>query len=139
MTRTDYEAIANGAYGSRAELGNRGISSGDGWAYRGRGLKQLTGRNNYMEFQRWHRQNSVQWPDDDLDFVENPDLLTTMKYAVRSAASFWINNNLYKIADKGPHPEIVDKITKIVNSNTDSYLERRKHFSQIWRDIFYAD
>jgi hypothetical protein len=43
MVRADYIAIANGAYGGRDDLGNGDQASGDGWMFRGRGLKQLTG------------------------------------------------------------------------------------------------
>ncbi|WP_240963545.1 glycoside hydrolase family 19 protein [Pseudomonas umsongensis] len=128
MGRADYEAIANGAYGGRTELGSRGISSGDGWRYRGRGLKQLTGLHNYTLFQRWHTKHSAQWPNDYADFVVNPDLLLEVKYAVRSAASFWLNNELYKIADKGSALEVVDSITTVVNKHTASHPDRRGHF-----------
>jgi predicted chitinase len=131
MSRADYEAIANGAYGGRTELGNRGISSGDGWKYRGRGLKQLTGLHNYTLFQRWHTKHSAQWPNDCADFVVNPDLLLEVKYAVRSAASFWLNNELYKIADKGSALEVVDSITTVVNKHTASHPNRREHFIKL--------
>jgi predicted chitinase len=132
MSRADYEAIANGAYGGRDELGNRGISSGDGWRYRGRGLKQLTGLDNYKSFQRWHSKHSAQWSDDQVDFIANPDLLLDMKYAVRSAVSFWVNNNLYEIADKGSCSEVVDLITDVVNKHTKSHSDRRANFSDLW-------
>jgi len=133
MTCSDYEAIANGAYGGRTELGNRGISSGDGWKYRGRGLKQLTGLHNYTLFQRWHSKFSAQWPNDHPDFVADPDLLLEMKYAVRSAASFWLSNQLYEIADGGSTPEIVDSITDVVNKHTKSHSDRRKYFFELWK------
>ncbi|MBV2134321.1 hypothetical protein KRX52_16195 [Pseudomonas sp. MAP12] len=133
MNQTDFEAIANGAYGGRRELGNGNYASGDGWKYRGRGLKQLTGRANYTSFDSWHRENLSQWPGDENNFIENPDLLKTIKYAVRSAANFWITNNLHQRADTGSTPEAVDLITDIVNMNTDSRQERKNHFQTIWR------
>jgi predicted chitinase len=133
MTRSDYEAIANGAYGGRTELGNRGISSGDGWKYRGRGLKHLTGLHNYTLFQRWHSKFPAQWQNDHPDFVADPDLLLEMKYAVRSAASFWLSNQLYEIADGGSTPEIVDSITDVVNKHTKSHSDRRKYFFELWK------
>jgi predicted chitinase len=52
MGQADYEAIANGAYGGRDELGNSGHTSGDGWKCSGRGLKQLTGRYNYHKIRK---------------------------------------------------------------------------------------
>ncbi|MGX1087281.1 hypothetical protein [Pseudomonas sp. AP3_22 TE3818] len=136
MNKFDFEVIANGAYGARRELGNRGYSSGDGWKYRGRGLKQLTGLHNYTEFNKWYRLNAIQWLGDEQDFVENPDLLRKMKYATRSAASFWLINKLYEVADKGSSPETVDKITKIVNFHTDSHPDRRRRFIRIWGEGF---
>jgi predicted chitinase len=132
MTRVDHEAIANGAYGGRADLGNRGIETGDGWKYRGRGLKQLTGLDNYKQFQQWHSKFLGQWRDGSVDFVANPDLLLEMKYAVRSAASFWLNNKLYEIADKGSAPDVVDLITAVVNKHTNSYGDRRANFKDLW-------
>ncbi|TLX54788.1 hypothetical protein DN826_12600 [Stutzerimonas nosocomialis] len=133
MNQADFEAIANGAYGGRTDLGNGDYSTGDGWRYRGRGLKQLTGRYNYEALTTWHNQLLNNWPGDIVDFVENPDLLLTLKYATRSAASFWISNKLYELADKGIRPETVDSITEVINRNTDSYAARRANFERLWK------
>jgi predicted chitinase len=132
MNQNDFEAIANAAYGERSELGNRGYLSGDGWKYRGRGLKQLTGRYNYLDLNDWHKKNKRLWPDDNSDFVENPDLLLKMKYATRSAAYFWLKKELYKRADTGSTPEAVDLITDIINRYTESRYLRKLNFSILW-------
>ncbi|WP_175650482.1 glycoside hydrolase family 19 protein [Pseudomonas sp. Marseille-P9899] len=134
MARYDFEAIANFAYGARADLGNGGHASGDGWAFRGRGLKQLTGRHNYTRFQRWHENHQTRWPDDTVDFLKNPDLLLQMKYATRSAVNFWLENRLYEKADLGSAPEVVNRITDVVNKGTseDSREKRRANFKRIW-------
>jgi predicted chitinase len=131
MEQTDYIAIANGAYGGRKDLGNGDQASGDGWMFRGRGLKQLTGRYNYNEFTKWHKQNQSEWPNDVKDFEDNPDELTKMLYATRSAAYFWVQNNLAILADKGSEKEHVNAITEIVNLNTDSYEKRFENFVRI--------
>ena len=133
MARSDFEAIANYAYGARKDLGNDGHASGDGWRFRGRGLKQLTGRYNYSRFQAWHDQHSAHWPQDRPDFLADPDLLLSMKYATRSAISFWLNNHLYSIADQGSDAQVVNRITAVVNKATASYPQRREHFERFWK------
>lgn len=119
--------IANRAYGSR--LGNGNISSGEGWMYRGRGLKQLTGKANYKDFNDKYK---TIWSDDAVNFIVNPDLLIEAKYAVRSAVFFWLRHRLYEIADQGATDSQVNSITAIINLHTDSYTNRRAHFKNIW-------
>ena len=121
MTQDDYKAIANIAYGGRMN----NINPNDGWKYRGRGLKQLTGTNNYTDFNQQHNDNKSQWPEDaQISFIDTPDLLLEMKYAVRSAAYFWVKNKLYNIADLGLSKDVSFAITAVVNKNTDSYSNR---------------
>jgi predicted chitinase len=131
MDQDDYVAIANGAYGGRRDLGNGDQASGDGWMFRGRGLKQLTGRYNYGEFTKWHKKNQSEWPNDTKNFENNPDWLVEMAYAVRSAAFFWVQNDLALLADKGSERKHVDAVTAVVNLNTDSYEQRFKNFTEI--------
>ncbi|GFM84869.1 hypothetical protein PSCICO_02680 [Pseudomonas cichorii] len=124
--------IANRAYNGVSgvtDLGNGNIASGDGWKYRGRGLKQLTGRYNYTQFTNLYPQI---WPGENVDFTNNPDLLEEPKYASRSAVFFWLKNKLYEIADKGDGSEFVNSITAKINLHTDSYGDRRTQFTRIW-------
>ena len=103
------ENIANKAYGGR----NGNNLPGDGWRFRGRGLKQLTGRNNYQKLTEYHR---LKWGGD-IDFVDQPELLSdNIKYAVRSALSFWDKNKIYVQADKGFSLEASLAVTNIVNN-----------------------
>ena len=81
------EKIANRAYAGR--MGNGPEESGDGWKFCGRGLIQVTGRNNYQAFA-----DSLQMSIDDV-----PDFLTTFEGAIQSACWFWENNNLNQYAD----------------------------------------
>jgi predicted chitinase len=111
MVQADYVAIANGAYGGRKDLGNGDQASGDGWTFRGRGLKQLKGRYNYTEFTKWHNKNQGEWPEDIRNFESDPDKLANIKYATRSAAFFWMQNNLASLADKGSEEKHVKSIT----------------------------
>ena len=76
------ELIANLVYSSR--MGNGTPQSGEGWLYRGRGAKQLTGKDNYK------RCGDALG----LDLVGNPDLLLQPLPAARSAGWFWKTNKL---------------------------------------------
>ncbi|MGL5758978.1 glycoside hydrolase family 19 protein, partial [Plesiomonas sp.] len=129
VPREHQEAIANRAYANRN--GNGSVSSGEGWKYRGRGLKQLTGKSNYNTF----RVINLELHGENVDFVTNPDLLSSdIKYVVRSAVSFWLSNRLYIKADQGDTDANVDNITAIINLYTDSYQERKKHFKRIYKN-----
>lgn len=128
------EAIANRAYAHK--IGNGTVESGDGWLYRGRGLKQLTGRANYVGFQRFY---PSLWPGENVDFVSNPDLVAELRYATRSAIYFWIANQLPAIADEGEEGRTVDRITAVINRDTDSYGSRRHNFSEIWSASLFKD
>ncbi|WP_434709013.1 glycoside hydrolase family 19 protein [Pseudomonas sp. R1-1] len=126
--------IANRAYNGvtgNSDLGNGNIASGDGWKYRGRGLKQLTGRYNYNDFTNKY---PGLWPGENLNFINNPALLEQPKYAARSAVYFWLKNELYNIADKGDSESYVNDITKVINLHTGSYAERRAQFKRIWEN-----
>ncbi|MHA2810764.1 glycoside hydrolase family 19 protein [Vibrio campbellii] len=128
LTRTDFIRVANIAYGGR--MGNDKVN--DGWKFRGRGLKQLTGKNNYATFDKWHSKNKREWSEDiNISFVDNPDLLFEAKYAVRSAAFFWVTNSLYKLADNGVEYSDSQAITAIVNKNTDSYIKRFENLQRL--------
>ena len=107
------EAIANRAYANR--MGNGDEASGDGWKFCGRGLIQLTGRDNYQAFA-----DSLQISVDDA-----AQYLETFEGCVQSACWFWENNNLNALADQGN----IDAISKKVNGGTEG-LENRRNFYQ---------
>jgi putative chitinase len=93
------EKIANKVYGGR--MGNGTEETGEGWKYRGRGIKQLTGKENY---DRCGSGLGV-------DLVGNPDLLLEPKYAALSAGWFWNKHNLNDLADKAD----IETMTKRIN------------------------
>lgn len=103
------ELIANLVYSSR--MGNGPAESGDGWAFRGRGLKQLTGRDNVTRCGR----------DLGVDFASNPDLLLEPIYAARSAGWFWKTNKLSVFADV----EDIKGMTKKINGGLIGYEQRQ--------------
>jgi putative chitinase len=107
------EMIANRAYGGR--MGNGPEETGDGWKFCGRGLIQLTGRNNYQAFA-----DSIETPIDDI-----PEYLQTFEGAVQSACWFWESNNLNQWADRG---DIVT-LTKKINGGTLGLADRQKHYA----------
>ena len=81
------EKIANRIYANR--MGNRGEDSGDGYRFRGRGLVQLTGHDNY-----WHCGQAL-----GQDFVMNPDLVATPMFAALSAGWFWQTHKCGSLVD----------------------------------------
>ncbi|AUI88717.1 hypothetical protein BS333_15275 [Vibrio azureus] len=105
------EKIANLVYANR--MGNGTINSGDGWRYRGRGLIQLTGKNNYIHFNK-----TV-----DLDVVANPDLVSSdPDLCVASACWFWQKNKLNEFAD---HDDVV-KVTRRINGGINGLAHRKE-------------
>lgn len=120
----DQEAIANRAYANRN--GNGDIASGDGWNYRGKGYIQLTGRGNYNSVQT---EIQTRVPNSGIDIIANPNDILTTKGGLISAMAFWSVNNLHQLADNGQAGSDVDAITAIVNLYTDSYQDRRNHFT----------
>lgn len=92
------ELIANLVYSSR--MGNGPAESGEGWKFRGRGLKQLTGKDNYNRCG-----NAL-----GVDLVGNPDLLLEPMYAARSAGWFWKSNKLSEFADSNDIKGMTKKI-----------------------------
>jgi putative chitinase len=107
------EAIANLVYANR--MGNGGPETGDGYRYCGRGLIQLTGKENYSWFAA-----SLEMPVEDV-----PEYLGTFEGAVQSACWFWETNNLNQWADKGD----ILTLTKRINGGTIGLEDRIKHFN----------
>ena len=106
------EKIANRVYGNR--MGNGDESSGDGFRYCGRGLIQLTGKQNYTWFAA-----SLE-----ISVEEAAEYLQTFEGAAQSACWFWETNKLNDWADKG---DIVT-LTKRINGGTIGLEDRIKHY-----------
>jgi putative chitinase len=81
-----------------SKLGN--TQPGDGWRFRGRGLKQLTGRDNYTRFAK----------DYDMTAEEAAVWVETKEGALASALWFWNTNKLNAVADTGSVPALTKKI-----------------------------
>lgn len=107
------ELASGAAYdtGRLAErLGNTPETDGDGQRYRGRGLIQITGHDNYL----------LCGMALDLDLLAEPELLEQPALACRSAAWFWHNAGLNALADAGEFT----RITKRINGGTNWQAER---------------
>ena len=108
------EKIANLVYSNR--MGNGDVASGDGWRYRGRGIIQLTGKDNYINFGKAVGK----------DVVSNPDLITdSLTECVMTGIWFWERNNLNALADQ----QDMKAITKRINGGYNG-LEHRLELYQ---------
>jgi len=105
--------IANKVYSSR--MGNRDEASGDGFRFRGRGCIQLTGHANYFHAGKACGE----------DFVMNPDLVATPKYAAMTAGWFWDTHKLNKYADL----QDFLMMTKKINGGTIGLDDRIRHIN----------
>ena len=94
------EKIANKVYAGR--MGNN--EEGDGWAFHGRGLVQLTGRDSYT---RCGESLGI-------DLISNPELLLQPKGAALSAGWFWSKHGLNELADVMD----IETMTKRINGGT---------------------
>ena len=139
------EAIANIIYDDNRRkpanwslIGN--TQEGEGWKYRGRGIKQLTGKDNYRGFNNFSHAN--QWIENDINFLDSPDLLVQDgKYALMSATYFWTTareknkKKLYEIADESKsdsdNSNIVERITAVINPQKLSLEQRKKAYKRI--------
>jgi putative chitinase len=112
------EKLANYVYmdANRSKQGALGNTQpGDGWKFRGGGIKQLTGRNNYAVFGK----------DLGMSADEAANYVRTKKGAFESACWFWKKNNLEKFADAD---DIVG-MTKKINGGTIGLEDRQKRYN----------
>jgi len=113
------EKIANRVYASR--MGNGDESSGDGYRFCGRGLIQLTGKQNYTRFAA----------DLGISIEDTVAYMETAAGAVSSAGWFWDNNNLNKYCDSGDFV----MLTKRINGGTIGLDDRKHHYELALRAL----
>lgn len=105
------QKIANRIYGNR--MGNRDEASGDGYRFRGSGFLQLTGMSNFF-----HAGEAL-----GVDFIMQPELVRTPKYAAMTAGWFWQTHKLNQYADSGD----ILTMTKRINGGTIGLEDRKQH------------
>ena len=112
------KAIADFVYGNR--LGN---AKDEGYKYRGRGIIQLTGKNNYNYYGK--KLN--------IDLVNNPDLAKESNEAIEIALLFWIEKECGLYAKMGD----VKTVTKLINGGYNGLDDRQKRFDRILKILEY--
>jgi len=119
--------IASRVYANR--MGNGDEASGDGYKYRGRGLIQLTGKTNYVAFDRFLNADG--------EIISNPDLVAKNKeYAVLTAFFYWDNRRLNNLIDKDVNQYFTCKeITKRINGGYNGLDDRWQRFKIIYSKI----
>ncbi|MCW3836370.1 glycoside hydrolase family 19 protein [Sphingomonas canadensis] len=104
--------IANLVYGGAWGTANLGNSQpGDGWRYRGRGAKQVTGRANYAD--------AAQVTG--VDLINDPDLLADTDVGMRAACAFWDRRKCNPIADA----DDIERLTRTINGGTNGLAARK--------------
>lgn len=127
------KALAIKIYGGR--MGNDPHPSDDGWRYRGMGIKQLTGRENVTEFNKWIHANAKKLglnANEIPDFVENPENLLKFPWAFLSAGYYWLVKNVWKYATD------TVKATEIINGGRNG-LDLRQAAVNKAKKVFTAD
>lgn len=111
------EKIANRVYANR--MGNGDEASGDGWKYRGRGLIQLTGHDNY---QRCGQAIGLDLENDPDQVADDPSV------SVSAVGWFWQTNNLNRLADADDIKGVTKRINGGYHGLEDrmAFLERAK-------------
>lgn len=99
-----------------AMLGNTPEADGDGQLYKGRGLIQVTGRENYQKCGQALK----------LPLIKYPELLENPRHAVASACWFWFSRNLNKWADAGAFTSC----TKAINGGLNGLEDRKEYWAR---------
>jgi putative chitinase len=107
------EKIANKVYSGR--MGN--TEDGDGFAYRGRGIFQLTGKENYKNCS-----DGI-----GVDLIANPELLQEPRCATLSAGWYWNKRNLNQYADTMD----IETITKKINGGVIGLDDRKAKINKV--------
>jgi putative chitinase len=112
--RTAEEFASGSAYEGRKDLGN--TQPGDGPRYKGRGLIQLTGRANYVEYGEALG----------LDLVDHPETAAEPVISLRIACEFWKRRGLNQVADR----DDIETITRQINGGLNGLQDRKAYLAK---------
>ena len=114
-------ALANRVYGNRRDLGNGG--GDDGWNYRGRTPKQITGRANYRAFTQWARKRFPEAPD----FEKEPERILENPWCGLAALWFWDEKQVNRYADQNN----IEMVSRTVNGGLNGYTDRLAYYTRV--------
>ena len=106
------ERLANFVYADR--IGNGDAASGDGWKYRGRGLIQITGKDNYRD-----AGEALGLP-----LLEEPELLEDLVHAADAAGWFWKSHGLNRFASN------INDCTRAINGGLNGLPDRMRLYNR---------
>ncbi len=113
----DPRKLADLVYGGR--MGN--VQPGDGYAYRGRGMLQMTGRAGYARATALLRADAAGDPArDHPDFVADPDAIVDPRWSLQAAAATWHDKGCNELADR----DDLDELTRRINGADNGLAER---------------
>lgn len=119
MTELRSDESAERKYGAGTSIGRRlgNTQPGDGAKFKGRGIIQLTGRDNYRRYG-----NMI-----GVDLESNPELAAQPEIAVRIAAAYWQSKGLNALADAGN----IREITRRINGGYNGLADRKRRFQSL--------
>ena len=112
------EKIANRVYANR--MGNSDEVSGDGWRYAGKGIIQITGKDNYSAFAK----------DKGISNQEVSEYMMTLEGAIESGFWYWSKNNLNIYCDR----DDIEGLTKKINGGLNG-LEDRIRLYKLCKEV----
>ncbi|WP_433628381.1 glycoside hydrolase family 19 protein [Chryseobacterium cucumeris] len=124
----NWKTVANAIYGKTHPNGKNNTDKDDGWRYSGKGFKQITWRDNYLNIQKTAKnifEKNVTWVDND-----NPyKLVNSSEDSMLSALAFWKRGNISGKATE-ISDEAVTNVTSLVNPALVGLDERKRFFKK---------
>lgn len=107
------------------KYGNGSVQSGDGYKYRGRGIFQLTWKDNYKDFRDWY--NNQYEPD--IDPVSNPEIISSNEMLAKISGLWYYKT---RVVDKINinSTTTVRTVTKPINPANKGISDRKEHFQK---------